>query len=1438
MIRHFFLAIALGLWPALASAAEPPAPLKVLFLGDKGHHLPADRAAQIKPIMASRGINITYTEDMASINPENLAKYDALLLYANIDNIDPRQAKALLDYVAGGGGFVPLHCASYCFRNSPDCVALIGAQFLRHGTGEFDTKVVDANHAITKGLEPFRTWDETYVHHLHNEKDRHVLQVRAEGNKDEPWTWVRTHGKGRVFYTAYGHDARTWEKPGFHDLVERGIRWAAAKGEVFDSRPRVAAGLKPFDYAAAPSAIPLYLPGRSWGTQGEPIKQMQQPAAPAESLKHMAVPDGFEVRLFAAEPEINKPITMAWDHRGRLWIVESTDYPNGKRPGNTGNDRIKICEDTDGDGRADKFTVFAEGLNIPTSLTFANGGIIVHQAPETLFFKDTNGDDRSDVRKVLFTGWDTGDTHAGPSNLRWGIDNWIYGIDGYSGFRGRVGDEQVSFRQGLYRLKADGSKLEFLRNTNNNSWGVGVSEEGLLFGSTANGCPSVFLPIPNRYYEGVRGWSGRVLPRISATNNFYPATDKVRQVDFHGGFTAAAGHALYTARAYPPYYWNSTAFVTEPTGHLVATFTLDRKGTDYVSYNAWNLVASNDEWSSPILAEVGPDGHVWIIDWYNYIVQHNPTPQGFKTGRGNAYETPLRDKTHGRIYRIVFKGAKPSESPKLDSNDPKGLVKALQNDNMFWRLHAQRLLVERGQRDVVPELLALAADRATDAIGLNVGAIHALWTLQGLAAIDEAKAADVAVAALKHPSAGVRRNALQVLPRVEGSTAAVLEAGVLKDPDAQVRLAALLALADLPPTKPAADAIVALLVEGRADRDRWMGDAATAAAAKNDGAFLTALATQRFDGVPRDPTTSVAARVAEHFARGAPAEAVGPLVKALEGADRRVTEAVVAGLAKGWPKGSKATLDPAAEKAMTALLPRLSTEARGRMISLAERWGSNAFAKYSAEISATLLASARDESKSDTSRADAARQVVEFRPRDAKAVNELLDLLTPRTAPTLANGLVDAVGRSETDEAGQLLVERLPAMTPQVRSTAVRVLLSRGGWTKTLLDGVENGTVRFTELSLDQRQALAAHPDKTLATRAKQLLGRGGGLPDPDRQKVIETLSPLVLKGGDPAKGKAVFVQQCAKCHTHSGEGGKVGPDLTGVAVHPREELLVHVIDPSRSVEGNFVQYNLATKDGRTITGLLAAETRTSVDLIDVEAKTHTVLREDIDELAASKKSIMPEGFEKQVPTESITDLLAFLTQRGKYVPIDIRKVANVVSTRGMFYDSDSEVERLIFPDWTPKTFEGVPFLLLDPQGSRTPNMIMLHGPLGAIPPKMPRSVTLPCRSPAKAIHLLSGISGWGYQGGDPQKTVSMIVRLHYADGKTEDHALQNGVHFADYIRRIDVPSSKLAFMLRGRQVRYLSIKPKRPETIENIELIKGPDETAPVVVAATIETP
>jgi putative membrane-bound dehydrogenase-like protein len=850
-----------------ARAAADAMPLRVLFLGDNGHHRPADRFKDLEPVLAGRQMELVYTDSLDALTPANLAGYDCLLIYANHVRIEPAQEQALLGFVQEGGGLVPIHCASFCFLNSQRYVTLVGAQFKSHGTGVFQETILQPGHPVMTGLEPIESWDESYVHTRHN-PDRQVLAERRDGDAAEPYTWIRQHGRGRVFYTAWGHDGRTWTHAGFQKLVENGIRWASANSP---SQLRAHVGLKPFEYAEAADALPNYVPHAQWGTQADPIRTMQKPLDPEESLKHLVLMPGFQASLFAAEPDIAKAIWMSWDARGRLWIAETVDYPNNLQPPGQGHDRIKICEDTDGDGRADRFTVFADQLSVPTGFVFARGGLIVVHSGKTEFLRDTDGDDRADEQTDLFVGWGTRDTHAGPSNLRYGFDNWIWGTVGYSGFQGTVGGKEIRFGQGIFRFRPDGSALEFIRSSNNNTWGLGFSEDGIVFGSTANGNASMYLAIPNRYYEAVGGWSASRLETIADSQQFYAITAKVRQVDWHDKYTAGAGSALYTARSFPKEYWNRVQFVAEPTGHLLGKFHLEAHGADFVAHNGRNLLASDDEWTAPICAEVGPDGALWVIDWYNYIVQHNPTPRGFKTGRGNAYETPLRDQTHGRILRVAYTGrggtasAEPT-APNLAHASSGELIAALKHSNMLWRTTAQQLLVDRGQTDVLPGLVALVQDDSVDELGLNPAAIHALWTLHGLGTLDGSNelANQAVTGALRHASAAVRRAAVMVLPRTGDSLETLLSGELLRDADAQVRLATLLALSEMPASTSVGAALVSMLQEERNSSDTWIPDAAVAAAARHDAGFLTAvLANYR-----PEPTTPAASAPGSLIANG------------------------------------------------------------------------------------------------------------------------------------------------------------------------------------------------------------------------------------------------------------------------------------------------------------------------------------------------------------------------------------------------------------------------------------------------------------------------------------------------------------------------------------------------------------------------------------------
>ena len=464
--------------------------LEILFLGHNSEH---HNSAVYMPLLAStlskEGISFTYTDNPNDLNTENLDKYDGLMIYANHEQITPEQESALLNYVAKGRGFIPVHCASFCFQNSPKYIDLVGGQFKTHKTDTFTATIIKKDHIIVNGLSEFSTWDETYVHDK-IAKDITVLMERVEGDHHEPWTWIKESGKGRVFYTAYGHDELTWSNPGFQQLMKEGILWAVgdkakAKWETFRK------GIPTLVYRDA-EGIPNY-------EKRNPAPKFQDPLSPEESAKLIQVPVGFELKLFASEPDIINPIAMEWDEKGRLWVIETVDYPNTVRDDKgVGDDRIKICEDTDGDGKADKFTVFAENLNIPTSMVFSNGGIIVSQAPHFLFLKDTDGDDKADVKKVLIDGWGTFDTHAGPSNLKYGYDNQIWGVVGYSGFEGTIAGENRKFAQGIYRFKPDVSSFEFMTSTSNNTWGLGFTENNDVFASTANNTHSVFMGIPNK----------------------------------------------------------------------------------------------------------------------------------------------------------------------------------------------------------------------------------------------------------------------------------------------------------------------------------------------------------------------------------------------------------------------------------------------------------------------------------------------------------------------------------------------------------------------------------------------------------------------------------------------------------------------------------------------------------------------------------------------------------------------------------------------------------------------------------------------------------------------------------------------------------------------------------------------------------------------------
>lgn len=836
----FVLFCAVALPVGKATANSEAGIINVLFIGHEqregsGYHLSHLYAPLFNQSLGREKIRMEYHENLDALTEAGLAQFDAVMLYANYDQISPQQEASLLRYVENGGAFLPVHSASACFGKSDAFVKLVGGRFHSHGLETFTTRIAPGqeNHPVVRGFTGFETRDETYVHRDHNEQGRKVLMLRG----DEPYTWVREQGKGRVFYTAYGHDEATWGQVAFHDLLIRGILWSVGT-EKREANRALAASLPTPNYEDK-GTIPNY-------RKVAPPPQFQHPLTPEETVALSMVEKDFELQLFVAEPDIVNPVAFAWDERGRLFVAESLDYPNELRADGNGSDRISMCEDTDGDGRADGCSVFADGLNIPTSLVAVNGGFIVAQAPHFLFLKDTDGDGKADVREVINSVWGIDDTHAGPSNLRYGHDNRIWGAVGYSGTQS---ESQGKFQNGLYRMNVDGSNIEPIAQLNNNTWGLGLSEDFEVFGSTANNAPAWHVPLWRNYVYGKHeSMAPEVAAKIDNFSQVFPLTYNFLQVDAHGRYTAGSGFNLYTARVFPERFWNRSAFIGEPTAHLLGQFFLEENGSSYIAKNRGSILASSDEWLSPVYSDVGPDGQLWVADWYNFIIQHNPMPTkasaGFDTvmGEGNAHVNPLRDGKHGRIYRLVAKGSPAYAPMDLSKADTATLVASLANTNMFWRMTAQRKLVQEKRLDAVPALRnLLLAPPTLDSLGLDVQSIHAIWALQGLGHFTMASKANVAVIqrALQHASPATRKNAVRALVESGSRADLVAAAALVNDADPKTKLWALIALAQQAPSKVVAKQLLSSRTQFTADP--WLAQAFTLASLRHGDYYWDAL---------------------------------------------------------------------------------------------------------------------------------------------------------------------------------------------------------------------------------------------------------------------------------------------------------------------------------------------------------------------------------------------------------------------------------------------------------------------------------------------------------------------------------------------------------------------------------------------------------------------
>ena len=808
------VAISLFALLSLSAPQNPGERLQVLFLGDRGHHQPEARLHDVYGPLLRAGFAIDWEDQLESVTAERLGDYDSVIMYANHSEhalVPPAFFQALREYVRNGGGFVALHCTSGCFMQSQEWLEFVGARFVSHGTGVFEQTVVAPEHPLMRGWENYTCWDETYVQD-HFPGDRLVLTKRDE----EPWSWIRQDGKGRVFYSASGHDARSWTQPAFLEMLTRALDWSAGPQA---AAQRLAYRDPSFTYE-----------DQAWAPNYEgrvPPPPMQQVSTPAQAREALIVPAGYTAQLFAAEPMVVNPIAMAWDESGRCWIAESPDYPNTVDANHVGKDRISILEDTDGDGLADKKTIFRDHLNLPTSILKVKGGVLVTQAPDLLFLRDDDGDDHCDAVEVVFQGFGRWDTHAGPSNLKWGPDNSIWGSVGYAAFTHADGRQ---FGSGLWRWQQGQLEPEFQAQFTNNTWGLGFRADGEVFGSTANGAPSFFMGASKSLLHATAPNAPGAAP-VANTALFHPALAELRQGDYFGQYTAAAGHNFATG-AHMPAGWNDrTAFICGPTGHLVGRLDSYAEGSGWRTRDAFNLCVSVDDWFCPVQAEVGPDGAVWIADFSQFLILHNlpGNPErglpSVSYGDGNAHLNPLRDTSHGRIFRIVRDDSTDAVMNLAGASGAE-LIVALEHPNQFWRTSARRLLLEGKHLETVDALMAQPS-------------VEALRTLAGFHALDRARGYAYLQEALRSGQPALQKTALQVMPATKAAADLLAKSELLESSSPDLRRHALLCASRLPES-----AAIGVALAGRAlledSGDSWLQQALAAAIAAHANPFLAA----------------------------------------------------------------------------------------------------------------------------------------------------------------------------------------------------------------------------------------------------------------------------------------------------------------------------------------------------------------------------------------------------------------------------------------------------------------------------------------------------------------------------------------------------------------------------------------------------------------------
>jgi putative membrane-bound dehydrogenase-like protein len=1347
---------------------------------------------------------------------EELDKTDVLVLYASDgNNIGPEDRKNLERFVKRGGGLVALHDA-ICGTNAAWFKTLFGGA-KEHGVTNWSTGLTglyfqDYRHPITEGVANFDLQDELFYRLLLMPEVKVLAATFHTAKEIVPQMWVYENGKSRAFVSLQGHNYSTFSLPHYRGLLLRGIAWA---------------GKRPVDSLTRPAELASF-PYPAGG-----------PTAPAEAAQKIRMPAEFDLSLVAAEPLIANPISVDWDPRGRLWVAVTPEYPF-KQDKSPARDAILVLGDSDGNGTMDVSSVFADGLVLPTSFVFHRDGVIVSQAPQILFLRDTNGDGKADKREVLFNGFGTYDTHAVINNLRWGLDGWVYGCQGYSGTESTniVNARGQSFGKignGIFRFQPDGSVIEQVSSYSGNSWGIDFNAEGELFFSKANGPHLNHVVMPERYLS--RGKLGSATSDKSIADHekvspiFTDQRHEYVQVAPVGVFTAASGCTIYEGGAWPEKYYGN-AFVCEPTVHIVHEDILSR--AESPTYEATRrddaeFIAGKDLWFRPIHTRVGPDGAMYLVDFYNQAISHNDI-RGIEHGQGNAAVRPDRDHQHGRIWRIQHKQVRRYPVPVLETATPAQLVGALAHPNAWVRQTAQRLLVERQDLAALPALASLLTNRLMHA------RVHALWTLHLLGALTDAQLAT----AIRDEHPAVQNNALHVVPELRAAPPSNVVAAVLKqlkETSERTRLDAVLALTQWAPSKETITATHKLFSDLKDAKESWTKSAILGVARRAPTNFIRA----SFASDKSENYRELLTPLVEDFMFGQNADATTWLL-AHTARQAPATDKLKISVLQTVAKHIGEFAPPRSTNIDTALKSLLASESRSVRIAafpiLSHYDQNGAYATELRALRRTLLAELDKEKVKDEDRNTYITTVMTVQSMWPETISRLDALIERGASKEVQKHIINELGKTTSPLAAAVLLRNFSKFGTENKQLAVGMLLKRSDWALALLSLVEKKRINVNDLGVQTPGRLLTHPDSVVAAKAEKVFETLCGPQSSEKSILIGRFLGAFTRPADLKNGKELFEKNCIVCHKFGDKGKDVGPSLTGVGLHGERVLLTHVLDPNRVVEGNFISYNVVTKKDEEYSGLIKSENSEKVVLKNLEGEVE-IRRADIASMKSSGLSLMPDGLEA-LGDKNIRDIIGYLVANVPkgFRPIDLSTAFTADSRKGL-YAVQSDAPSIDFKQFGIVMVDNIPFDIVNPAATRGgKNVIVLKGGSG-FAKTLPQRVEFPVGTAARKIYVLGGVAGWGFPDGEPdrQDVPAAKAHLEYADGQAEDIIWKNGEEFADYVRPYEVPGShSVGGLTDAGQLRWFAIVPKRQAQIKKIVLESFNNHVAPTFVAMTAQ--